>query len=522
MYIDVIPNRNSRSAILLRVGKREGKKIRKRTIANLTHWPAHKVGALRRLLKGEPQVQPTDVFVVEKTIAHGHVEAIVGTIKKIGLDTVIASKPCRECDLVVAMIAEQLIHPCSKLGSLRIWPTTTLPEELGVTDADEDDLYEAMDWLFERQHRIEKKLGRKHLSEGTQVLYDVTSSYYEGRTCPLTRFGNNRDGKKDKMIIVYGVLSDVEGRPIALEVYPGNTSDSTTVPEQVEKLRERFHFKHIVLVGDRGMLTQAQIDKLKQYPGLGWISALRFEAVRKLADQGSLQLSLFDHKNLAEIRSLNFPEERLIACYNPLLVDQRRRKRRELLESTEKDLEKIARQVARRTKKPMDKADIGQKVGKVINRYKVGKHFDLRIDDGLFRYRRNQESIKRESDLDGIYVIRTSEPSERLSAEDTVRSYKNLTVIERLFRSLKGIEILVRPIRHRCCLMTKNWIKIEKSAILWRPQSHPFQQKRKKQPASLPTGSLSIASKRFWRNFQPALAIAAVSIQIQVARCFIK
>jgi transposase/predicted transcriptional regulator len=449
MYIDIVPNRKSRPAILLREAWREGKKIHKRTIANLTDWPAHKIDALRRVLKDEPQVKPTDMFAIERTIAHGHVEAILGTMNKIGLDSMLSSKRCRERNLVIAMIAEQLIHPCSKLGSVRIWSTTTLAEELGVADADEDDLYEAMDWLFERQDRIEKKLARKHLGEGAQVLYDVTSSYYEGRTCPLVRFGNNRDGKKDKMIIVYGVLTDVEGRPIAVGVYPGNTGDPTTVPDQVEKLRNRFHLEYIVLVGDRGMLTQAQIENLTQYPGLGWISALRFEAVRVLADQGSLQLSLFDQQNLAEITSEKYPGERLVACYNPFMAGERQRKRRELLEATEKELENIVRQVTRRTKKIMDKAEIGQKVGRVINHYKMSKHFELTIEDGVFKYKRREESIRREAELDGIYVIRTSEPAERLSAEDTVRSYKNLTAVERLFRTLKGIEILVRPIRHR-------------------------------------------------------------------------
>jgi transposase len=449
MYIERVPNRNSRPAILLREGWREGKKTRKRTIANLTNWPEEKVEALRLLLSGEPMVSARETFVVERTVPHGHVEAVLGTIKRLGLDSIIFSKRCRERDLVVAMIAERLIHPCSKLATTRFWHSTTLAEELSVADADEDDLYEAMDWLLERQGGIEKKLAARHLLEGSLVLYDVTSSYYEGRTCPLARFGHNRDSKKGKLIIVYGLLTDEAGRPVAVEVYPGNTGDPSTVPNQVEKLREHFGLRRVVLVGDRGMLTQTQIDKLKDYPGLGWISALRFHAIRKLVNGGSLQMSLFDEKNLAEIHSPDFSDERLVACYNPILAEERKRKREKLLSATEKGLEKIAKEVARRTKTPFDKAEIGKKVGKAINHYKVGKHFAVVIVDGSFSFSRKEESIRRESELDGIYVIRTSESAERISAEDAVRSYKRLEQVERAIRCMKGIDLLVRPIHHR-------------------------------------------------------------------------
>jgi len=449
MYIDRVPNRNSRPAILLREAWREGSRIRKRTIANLTNWPQEKVEALHRVLKGETMVAPDDTFVIERSIPHGHVEAVLGTIKKIGLDALISSKRCGERDLVVAMIVERLLLPCSKLATTRLWHTTTLAEQLGVADADEDDVYEAMDWLLSRQGRIEKKLAARHLSEGSLVLYDVTSSYYEGRSCPLAYFGHNRDGKKGKLIIVYGVLTDEVGRPVAVEVYPGNTSDPTTVSDQVEKLRQRFGLGRVVLVGDRGMLTQTQIHKLKEYPGLGWISALRSSAIRDLVDGGRLQLSLFDEKNLAEINSPEFPGERLVACYNPILAEERRRKREDLLAATEKGLEKIAREVARRTKKPLDKAEIGKKVGKVINRFKVGKHFEVMIQDGAFSFTRKKESIRREEELDGVYVIRTSESAERISAEDVVRSYKKLEQLERAIRCMKGVDLLVRPIYHR-------------------------------------------------------------------------
>jgi len=448
MYIESIPNRNSPPAILLREAWREGKKIRKRTIANLSQWPSKKVEALRRLLKDESLMAVKEAFLIEQSIPHGHVEAVLGTIKRWGLDDLIGSRRSRERDLVVAMIAERLLHPCSKLATTRLWHTTTLAEELGVTDADEDDLYEAMDWLLARQDRIEKKLGVRHLSEGCFVFYDVTSSYYEGRCCPLARYGHDRDGKKGRPIIVYGLMTDGEGRPVAVEAYPGDTGDPSTVSEQAEKLRERFGLKRLVWVGDRGMLTQAQIEKLRAYPGLGWISALRSHAIRELVKGGFLQMSLFDRKDLAEIHCPDFPFERLVACYNPLLAEQRRRKRHELLEATEKELKRIAKQVSRRTQTLLKKEEIGKKVGKVIDRYKVGKHFTVAIGEGTFSYERDERRIDQEEALDGIYVIRTSEPAERLSAEDTVRSYKNLTQVERAFRSLKGIDLLIRPIWH--------------------------------------------------------------------------
>lgn len=448
MYIETIPNRRSRPTVLLREAWREGKNVRKRTIANLTHWPAAKIEALRRVLRDEPLASPQSLFVVEHSLPHGAVEAIVGTIGKIGLDTLIATKPSRERQLVLAMVAERLIHPSSKLGTTRLWHTTTLAEELGVTTADEDDLYDAMDWLLARQARIEQKLAQRHIAPGAHVLYDVTSSYYEGRTCPLACFGYNRDQKRGKPSIVYGVLTDREGRPIAVEAYRGNTADPRTIPDQVTKLRTRFHCDQVVLVGDRGTLTQTQITSLKQYPGLGWISALRFEAIRKLVDTQTLDPVRVVQQSLAEMTSVQFPGERLIACYNPLVAQERHRKRTALLEATEHDLAAIAREVARRTMTPLTKAEIGKKVGLVLHHYHVGKHFEVHIDDGLLRYTRRLASIQREAELDGLYVIRTSEPSERLSADDTVRGYKNLAVVERLFRTLKSIDILVRPIYH--------------------------------------------------------------------------
>ena len=449
MYVEKIPNRNSPPAVLLREAWREGKKIRKRTIANLTRWPDEKVEALRRLLKGESLSSPREMFVVERTLPHGHVEAVLGTIRKLGLDRMLSAKRSRERDLVVAMIAERLLHPASKLATTRLWHATTLSEELCVTEADEDELYEALDWLLARQEGIERKLSARHLREGGQALYDVSSSYYEGRTCPLARFGHDRDGKGDHPIVVYGVMTNAQGCPVALEAYPGDTGDPSTVPDAVERLRTRFGLSHVVLVGDRGMLTKTQIGALRQHPGLGFLSALRSSEIRKLAEGGALQLSLFDERNLAEIASPLFPGERLIACFNPLLAKERARKREELLAATETDLHRIEKGVARRTKTPVSAQEIALRVGRLVHRRKVAKHFDLGIGEGSFSFARNEESIRREAALDGIYVIRTSEPAERLCAEDAVRGYKNLGRVEQAFRTLKGIGLLVRPIHHR-------------------------------------------------------------------------
>ncbi len=434
---------------LLRRTYREGGKVKHETLGNISHLPGELIEIIRGFLSGRQYAPLSDAFRVEASVPHGHVEAVLGAIKKLGLDKIIGAKRTRERDLVVAMIAERLIHPASKLATTRLWRTTTLAEELGVADADADDLYGAMDWLLSRQNGIEKKLAARHLSEDATVLYDVSSSYYEGRTCPLAQFGYNRDRKKGKQIIVYGAMTDADGRPIAVDVYPGNTGDPTTVPDQADKLRDRFGLSRVVLAGDRGMLTQTQIDHLKKHPGVGWITALRSGAIRRLAEGGALQLSLFDEQNLAEFSSPDFPGERLVACFNPLLADERKRKREELLTATEKELSKIAVKAMRRTKTPMPKTEIALAAGKVINKYKMAKHFRLDIEDGSFSFSRKAESIEGESALDGIYVIRTSEPQEKLTAEDAVRTYKGLSRVERLFRTLKGIDIRVRPIRHR-------------------------------------------------------------------------
>jgi len=434
---------------LLRRTFRDGRQVKHETLGNISHLPDSLIDIIRRSLAGEAFLPAAETFHIQESLPHGHVQAVLGTIAQLGLDRIIGSKRCRQRDLVVGMIAERLLRPGSKLATVRSWRNTTLAEELAIGDAEEDELYDALDWLLARQSRIEKKLARQHLGEGAVVLYDISSSYYEGHCCPLAKFGHNRDGKKDRPIIVYGVLTDAEGCPVATEVYEGNTGDPTTVPDQVEKLRKRFGLRRVVLISDRGMLTETQIGKLKQHPGLGWVSALRTGAIRELADGATLQLSLFDEQNLAEIHSPSYPGERLVACYNPLLAEERKRKRAELLAATERELTRIGQAVQRRKKTPLKKDEIALKVGAVLNRFKVGKHFHLTIEDGLLRWARREEAIRREEELDGIYVIRTSEPEASWPAADTVRRYKSLAQVERAFRTMKGIDLRVRPIFHR-------------------------------------------------------------------------
>ena len=449
MYIDTVPNRNSRPAILLREGWREGKRVRKRTIANLTNWPPEKIKGLRLVLKNIPVVHPDELFVIERSLPHGHVEVVLQAIRRLRLSSLIDPKPSRQRNLVLALIVQRLLQPASKLATTRLWHTTTLASELSLEDADSDDLYEAMDWLLQRQGRIEEKLARRHLAEGDHVLYDLSSSYYEGQTSSLVRYGHSRDGKRGRPIIVYGVMADRAGCPVAVQAYPGNTGDPVTVPDQVETLRQRFGFKRVVLVGDRGLLTETRIRDLKRHPGLGWISALRHPAIRQLVETQAVQLSIFDERHLAEVRARAYPGERLVVCHNPMLAEYRRRKREDLLAATEEKLAKIAREVARRTKTPLLAPQIAEKVGRIKNRYKVAKHFELEIEDGHFKYARRTEAITREAQLDGFYILRTSEPDDRLPTAEVVRSYKNLTNVERAFRSLKTVDLQIRPIRHR-------------------------------------------------------------------------
>ena len=389
MYVETVPNRNSPPAVLLREGWREGSKVRKRTLANLSSWPPAKVAALRKLLRDQPLVSPDEVFTIARSLPHGHVELVLEACRRLRLPALLDRRPSRQRDCVLAMIAQRLLHPVSKLATTRLWHTCTLAQELALRDADEDDLYDAMDWLLQRQPRIQKRLAQRHLGEDAQVLYDVSSSYYEGRTCPLMQFGYSRDGKRGRPIVVYGVLADRRGRPVAVQAYPGNTADPTTVPDRIETLRERFGLQRLVLVGDRGMLTDTQIEHLRQYPGLGWISALCHDAIRQLADEQSVQMSLFDERNLAEIRSPLYPDERLVVCSNPALAARRRHKREALLVATEEAFGRIQREVRRRTRKPLPATAIAKKVGRAEQRFKVGKHFATVIADGRFEFSRN-------------------------------------------------------------------------------------------------------------------------------------
>lgn len=434
---------------LLRHSYRDGTQVRHRTLANLSHLPTTTIELIRRSLKGETFITPQQTFRITQAKAHGHVHAVLATLRKLGLDILLAARPSRRRNLAVALIVARLLFPCSKLATPRHWQTTTLAEELGVQDATMAEIYQTLDWLGHRQAAVEMQLARRHLRRGGLVLYDVSSSFYYGRTCPLARHGHNRDGKKGLPIIVYGLLADAVGRPLAIQVFPGNTGDPATVPSQVDTLRQRFGCDRIVLVGDRGMLTQTQIDHLRQFPGLGWISALRSAAIRRLLDDGHVQRSSLEAVHLAEIDSPDFPDERLLVCFNPRLAQERRRKRQVLLEQTEVRLQGLVQQVARRTRRPLGQADIGIKAGRILQRSKVAKHYQLDIADGRFAWRRREEAIGREEELDGLYVIRTSEPQQRLSAAEAVRSYKRLGLVEQAFRCLKGVDLLVRPIHHR-------------------------------------------------------------------------
>jgi len=453
MYITSIPNRNSPPCILLRESYRQEGKVRNRTLANLTHWPPDLVEGLGQLLQGGKILEELAGFEVLRSLPHGHVAATLGALRNVGLDKLIAPRRSRRRDLVVAMIVARVIDPRSKLATARGLSNetafTSLGDVLGVSDADENDLYAAMDWLLARQERIEEALGKRHLCDGTLVLYDVTSTYFEGRSCPLAHLGHSRDGKKDKPQIVFGLLCDVEGRPVAVEVFDGNVGDPATLANQVRKIRLRFGLRRVVLVGDRGMITDARIrEDLQGIEGLDWITALRASGIRKLLAEGSLQPSLFDERDLAEITSPLYPNQRLVVCRNPLLTVQRRRKRQELLAATEQHLAKIAAAVAR-PRRPLRGADkIGLRVGKVVDRFKVAKHFRIEIGETSLAYARDKGKIAAEAALDGFYVVRSSLPPRTLAPAQLVGAYKGLAKVERAFRRLKTVDLHVRPIYH--------------------------------------------------------------------------
>ncbi len=430
---------------LLRRSYRDGGNVRNETVGNISHLPEELVELVRAGLRGEPVGLLSDAFSIERSLPAGHVNAALIMARRLEVARLIDRQPSRERDLVMAMICQRAICPASKLGTVRAFGQSTLAEELGVADADEDDLYAAMDWLGERQERIEDRLARRHLRDGELVLYDVSSSYFEGRSCELAKLGYSRDGKRGSLQIVYGLLCDKPGRPIAVEVFSGELHDDKTLPSQIEKLKRRFGLSRVVVVSDRGMVTKANLELLASAE-VGWITALRAPQIQKLARQNELQLSLFDQTNLAEITSEDYPGERLIVCRNPLVAAERARKRSELLEATERGLAEIARRVERGT---LTRADqIGLAVGPALKRYKVKKHFEVTITDTSFTYQRKTEQIDAEAALDGIYVLRTNVPDNELQTGDAVRSYKNLEQVERAFRTFKGPELEIRPIHH--------------------------------------------------------------------------
>ncbi|MEK7142258.1 MAG: IS1634 family transposase [Patescibacteria group bacterium] len=434
---------------LLRRSYREGKKVKSETLGNLSHLPTHVIELVRRSLRGETMVSSKNAFEAISSRHHGHVQAVLSAMKHLGFEELIASTRSRERNLILGMIAARILEPDSKLATTRWWHTTTLPEDLGVIDADEDDLYDAMDWLLKRQPRIEKKLAARHLTEGGLVLFDLTSSYFEGVTCPLAALGKSRDGKKGTLQVNWGLLTDERGRPVAVSVFKGNTGDPKTLIPQVHKVKEDFGIKTMVIVGDRGMITQTQIDELKTIDGVDWIAALKPQGIRKLVEDKTVEMELFDKRNLFEITHPDYPGERLVACLNPELRKMRGHKRQSLLEATKLELQKIQAMVARGKLKDKGANEIGVAVGKIVNKYKMSKHVTLDIRDGFFEFHIDEAKVGAEAALDGFYVIRTSLDKKQASAEDAVRHYKKLTRIEQAYRSLKTIDLKTRPIRHR-------------------------------------------------------------------------
>jgi transposase len=457
MYVERIPNRSSPPAILLRESYRDGDKFKRRTLANLSDWSPAKIEAFRRVLRDEA-VAPTneDALTLLRSLPHGHVAAAVGTLGKLGLDRMLSQggrQPPRAVALCIAMIVARLIDPASKLATARgldeETATCSLGQVLGLGAVDEQELYEVLDWLLGQQVRIEQALARRHLHNGTLVLYDVTSTYFEGRTCPLAKLGYSRDGKRHKLQIVFGLMCTAEGCPVAIEVFEGNVGDPSTLASQIDKLKHRFRLERVVLIGDRGLITEARINETIKPAGLNFITALRAPAIRSLAEAGSIQLSLFDQRDLAEISSPDYPGERLVVCRNPLLAEERARKRRELIEATERELLDIQARVRRAKRRLHGQDKIALAVGAIVNHYKMAKHFTVTITDNDLRFERKSEQIDAEALLDGVYVLRTDLEPTALDGPATVRAYKDLATVERAFRSLKTVDLEVRPIHHR-------------------------------------------------------------------------
>jgi hypothetical protein len=453
MYIEAVPNRNSPPAILLRESYREGRKVRKRTLCNLSDWPAAHIEGLRGVLRGGTVIPAgREAFTVIRTLPHGHVAAALGTARRIGLDRILGPDGNRCRDLVLALLVGRILEPASKLAAARALSPATAASSLGagldLGEVDEDELYTALDWLLERQPAIETALAKRHLTNGTLVLYDVSSSYMEGRCCPLAKRGYSRDGRRGTLQIIYGLLCAADGCPVAIEVFDGNTADPMTLATQVEKLKQRFHLDHVVLVGDRGMITQARITDDIKAAGLDWITALRAPAIKALLETGALQLSLFDQRDMASITAPDFPGERLVVCRNPDLAAERTRKRQDLLAATERDLARIQASVARKRDPLRGIAEIALAVGAVLDKHKMAKHFDLAITDVAFSFARKAAEIAVEAANDGIYVVRTSLPAEALDDAAVVRSYKSLSLVERAFRCIKTVDLQVRPVHH--------------------------------------------------------------------------
>jgi hypothetical protein len=454
MYIERVPNRNSPPAILLRESFREGNTVRKRTLANLSKWPPELVEGFQTLLRGGTAIEQLhDAFDIVRSRPHGHVAAVLGTLRHLGLERILDSNPSLQRHLVVAMIVARLLDPPSKLATARGLNAETLAhtlgEELGLQAATADDLYNAMDWLLERQGHLEQQLAARHLVDGSLVLCDVTSTYFEGRACPLAHLGYSRDDKRGTLQIVFGLLCNREGCPVAVEVFDGHTADPMTVAPQIDKLRQRFGVSRVVLVGARGLLTEARIrDELPPGAGLDWITALRSSAIQQLVSTGTVQLALVDQRDLAQITSPDYPGERLVVCKNPLLAAERARKREDLLQATERELDKIVTATQRPKRRLQGQDQMGLRVGRVLQRFKVAQHFVVTMTDDGLTYRRDVDRIAQEAALDGVYVMRTSVAETDLAPEETVRAYKALSGVERAFRSYKTMDLRVRPIYH--------------------------------------------------------------------------
>lgn len=447
MHIHIVPNRGSPATVLLRESYREGTKVRKRTLANLSSLSASQIAAIRCVLAGHDMQPVAQSFEISASRPHGHVQAVAATMQRLNLASLLGAKPSPERDRVLAMIAARIVAPHTKLATTRWWHTTTLAEDFGVTEANENDLYAAMDWLLSRQEAIQTKLAARHLREGGLVLYDLSSSYFEGTTCPLARLGHNRDGKKGLLQVNYGLLTDARGCPVAVSVHEGNVADAATFAAEVQRVRESFGIEQLVMVGDRGMIGHKAIAELREMDGVGWITALKTSSIRALLESGQLQLGLFDERNLVELASPEYPGERLVVCRNPQLAKLRAHKREDLLVATERSLQAIQGRVQAGRLRGADA--IGLRVGRAVNQYKMAKHFELAIEERSFTFERKHEAIAEEAALDGIYIIRTSVEAQRMDAPECVRNYKALANVERAFRSLKTVDLKVRPIHHR-------------------------------------------------------------------------